>query len=254
MSQKKEIKNRSKSVLFFRLLLILPIILLGLSLLIDPYENHLLFRSLRVLVSFSFIGASISLFHKKLDKLVYLHMLFYGFASGAAIFFETESIGIICMVLNLIAFLFLIVLLFRQIEFKSISRIFLIALVLGILANIWLVYYLLIMLYDKLSSIYLLISICLSIVGSFSVSVLALIYNYSVKSISSILFTLFIVLLVFSETFRGAGYYGIVDATIGQYFARLLLIVAYMLLFSFSFHEVYRKDDDLLSKKVSSLL
>jgi hypothetical protein len=220
---------------------------LSLSFFQDPNEDFVIFRSLRVVVSLLFLTASYYLYGKKLDKLVYWHMLFYALSSIASIFFETIAIGILCMLINFVSFTFLIVFLYSKIDFKSINRTFLIALIVGILANIWLLYYLMEMLFEMHSSTSLLVAICISILGSFTVSVLALIYNYNVKSLSSIFFVLFIMVLVFSETFRGAGHYKLIDSASGQYFGRFLLLIAYLLLFSFSYQEVFKKEKDFLS-------
>lgn len=236
----------SKSKFFIWIVTLLPILLIGLSIMLHPYEDYLQFRSIRVLVSFLFLLATLYLYGKNLSRWVYWHMFFYGLASIAAIFFENNLIAILTMVLNFISFVLLIIMLLRRIDFSMRNWLFYGALCLAILVHIWLLYYLMEMLYEVHKSITLLVSIVLSTIGSFSLTVFTFIYNHDRKSKSSLFLVTFIVLLVFSETFRGVGYYGLVDAVSGQYWARALLVLAYVFLFAFSYQEVYKKNTDLL--------
>lgn len=110
------------------------------------------------------------------------------------------------------------------------SWIFLISLIVVALINVWLLYTFLEVIAAYLQTTYLLIAVCFSASSSFLLAVLAFIYNNESNSKASLLFVFFIIFLVFSETFRGAGYYGFIDPVYGQYVARLLLLISFGLL------------------------
>lgn len=214
-------------------LLLVYICLLGLSFSLEPNNQFVLFRFIRVLVSLVWIPFFVLNWLPK-NNGVLGFCLFYAISSAFAIGFESNVVGILSMCTNGISFMFLIRLIYRRIEFKPMSWVFLISLLAVIVINIWLLYLFLDVIDDFLQGYSLLIAICFSTFFSFTLSVLAFIYNNEDNSKSSLLFIFFIIFLVFSETFRGAGYYSFIDPVYGQYSARFLLIISFLLLYKFT--------------------
>ena len=78
------------------------------------------------------------------------------------------------------------------------------------------------------------------------VGFLALLYNYQYSSKSSLILTLFVFLIIFSEVFRGIAYYDFAFGDLAVYVARILLIVGSFLIVHFSLLD--KPKDELLNR------
>jgi hypothetical protein len=80
------------------------------------------------------------------------------------------------------------------------------------------------------------------------VGFLALLYNYQYSSKNSLVFVLFIFLIIFSEVFRGIAYYDFAYGDIAVYTARVLLIIGSALVVHYA---CIKKDkDEELHKRI----
>ena len=66
----------------------------------------------------------------------------------------------------------------------------------------------------------------------------SLLFNHQVSSSMSLVFTMFVCILIFSEVFRAMGYYGIDVANVSVYLARGTMILGFALL---SYYELLDK-------------
>ena len=91
------------------------------------------------------------------------------------------------------------------------------------------------------------IFIVLNTFGIVLVSFLGLLYNHEYSTKSSLIFAGFILLLLFSEVFRGVAYYEIAYGDFSAHIARALLIISLILFMYYTF--LVKRDDELLNSR-----
>lgn len=201
------------------------------SFMIHPNEDYLYFRGLRTLVIISFIV--ISLLNNCKNKLVMAFGLLYGCSSFFTLWYESELWSVISMAFSFLSLMVLALFLYKRLTFKGLRLYFIIALTIVVGILIWLDIFFLGMLSEVETNSWLFKTIIAAVVGFFILGILSFIYTNETNSISSIFFVFFYIFLLFAEMFRGMGYYEFVDSVIGQYAARLLLVISFYLLYCF---------------------
>ncbi len=230
-----------------RIAILLSVLLFILSMSIDPDQDYIYFRGLRALTAFSFL-ASLLVFEKSRVNSFALGFVFlHGFSSLLSIWYENDNIACITMLLNAIGFLLLLILIRSKVTLKRLDPIIIIAISVSAIVFGWLSFSFVEVLFDYIVSIPLLVIISIQMTIVYILHIYAFIYLNETNTGSSVLFVMFLILIVFSETFRGIGYYKIVDSALGQYTARFLLLGSYCFIYFFCFH--INDSGKLLSKR-----
>lgn len=212
------------------------IILVTLSLLLHPNEQATYFRGLRSIVSLIFLGFIVFTINRR-NHFTTVFCLMYSASSILTIWYEHQIVSVISMLINALAILILARMVYKKIRSYKMSKVFLSALVFVALVNVWLMYSFLLMLHESNVHMPLLIAISVGSISFFAVTILAFIHTHESHSPASIVFIFFLIFLMFAEMFRGVGYYNFVDSVYGQYAARILLVIAFLILSYYSFLE-----------------
>ncbi|MDC8006202.1 hypothetical protein POV27_19270 [Aureisphaera galaxeae] len=188
------------------------------------------YRLSRGVIIFFFLTLLLYYQSGRINRVLVTFMLFYGISSILTIWYEDATSATAAMIINLVAYLVLIISLIRRVTIKGMNTALLMAFVVLIGVNGYLLYELVLILKEfALNSLHylfiLLGSMALALVGF-----LALLYNHKHSSKVTLFFTFFVFLLIFSEVFRALGYYDIVYGDIAVYIARFLLIAALSML------------------------
>jgi predicted ferric reductase len=88
----------------------------------------------------------------------------------------------------------------------------------------------------------------LSTMTLFIAAFFALLYNHKYSSKGTLVFSIFIVLIVFAEVFRAIGYYNFAYGDVAVYIARILLIIASALVVHYSM--LPKKEDEALNRRL----
>ena len=230
-----------------KVLALLSILLLILSIYVHSTENFAVYRGLRGAICFSFLTVLFFYRKKKVNVIVIAFLLLYGISSFVTIWYENSLWAIISMALNVIAFLVLIRALWPKISFKKMTALFAIFSGLLLLVNVYLLYIFVEMMRGftsgNLHYVFIMIgSMSLVVTGFFS-----LLYNHKFSSRASLIFTLFVVALVFAEVFRAIGYYDFAYGNFSVYIARALLLLGCALLAHYELMD--KKPTEVLGKK-----
>lgn len=218
-------------------LLLIPGTILLASLAINPATDPMYYRGLRALFSVLLLG-SLILMDSGENKLLKWHFLFYGLSSFLTIWFEIKWIGIISMLINIMALLFLIKLVWSKLKFKKMGTIFIMGLVIVALINAYLLFRFVEILWQSADSKYVILSIAGLSMVFFTLTVLAFVYNNEVNNARSITLIFAAIFLIFAEIFRGTGHYDVIDPILSQYIARGLLVIGGSLVYHFGYIEL----------------
>lgn len=230
-----------------KVLALLSILLLILSIYVHSIENFVAYRGLRGVICFIFLTVLFFYRKKKVNRIVIAFLLIYGSSSMATIWYESSLWANISMALNLLAFLVLIRALWPKISFKKMTTLFAIFSGLLILVNVYLLYAFVQMMRDLTTGdlhyfILMIGSMSLVVTGFFS-----LLYNHKFSSKASLIFTLFVIVLVFAEVFRAIGYYDFAYGNFSVYIARGLLLLGCSLLVHYELTD--KKPPEVLGSK-----
>lgn len=216
-------------------MIVLSIALFIVSLVAHEYENWPIYRGLRGVVSFAFLGLLLLLNLKRVNY-YYLtgFLFFYGASSFATIWYENNIIAIIAMILNFVAFIFLILEVYPRVSFVKMDALFTIFFLVLVLFNAYLLYEFIEMIRDFTLSNAHYIFMILGAMSLVVVAYLTLLSNYHLSSEASFVFTLFVFSMIFCEIFRAIGYYNFAYGEVAVYIARGLLIFGTSLSVHFS--------------------
>ncbi|NND88171.1 MAG: hypothetical protein HKM28_02870 [Flavobacteriaceae bacterium] len=222
------IYNHNKSFIGLGLLLFI------LSLIVHELAEFGIYRALRGVISFVGAGLLIYFHGKKGLGLLFLFFIFYGISSFLTIGYEKTDYAVISMLFNTVAFLIVLHILRRNINFKKLDWIMALVFLLmsGVLGYLMISYALMLGPFSANNFHYMIIivnSILAVIMGFF-----AFLYNHNSSSEKSLMFTGFVFFLIFSEVFRGIGYYEIAFGDLAVFIARILLILSTFVLVKYS--------------------
>lgn len=211
-------------------------------------DNLLMYRALRGVICFSFLFVLFFYMRDAVNWIVGTFLFLYGASSIAGIWYETTLLANISMILNLSAFLLLIGALSPKVSFKKLNIYFAAFSTLLVLVNAYLLYAFVEMIRDfalgELHYFLVMIgSMCLVITGF-----LSLLYNHKFSSKVSLIFTLFVFVLVFAEVFRAIAYYNFAYENFSEYMSRALLLLGCSLLVYYELTE--KKPAEVLGKSV----
>ncbi|WP_139149397.1 hypothetical protein [Ulvibacter litoralis] len=231
-----------------RVLAIVALILLAFSIGVHHEENYFLYRMLRAVCCFVFLGFLLYFKKRKENPLLVLFLLFYGLSSFIVVWYEKNTLAIISLIFNLIAVLILIRAIFPKVSFKKMNSYFISLLTVLVLFNGYLLYEFVYMTKDYTfsSAHYALI-----LVGSMSLLVLcflALLYNFLHSTKASLIFALFVFAILFAEIFRAIGYYDFAYGNAAVYISRFLLLTSLYLLVNYCMIE--KVESEKLSQRI----
>jgi hypothetical protein len=180
-----------------------------------------------------------------MQPLLSLFLLFYGVSSFATIWYENNVVATLAMGLNFIAYIFLIVAVLPKVHFKKMNTPLTIVFLLLVIINGYLLYEFIQMIKDfTLSKSHYLITL----IGAMSLVLLgflALLYNYIYSTKPTLIFTFFVMSIIFSEIFRATAYYEFAYGNIAVYTARALLLIGLSLMVHYEM--AAKKENELLS-------
>lgn len=230
----------------YRLLIFsLGTLLFIISIITLTNSNIFFYRFLRGFICFVFL-ILILLFQKKdSNPLLMVFLAFYGTSSVLTMWYENNLMATLSMGLNVLSFIVLIRALLPKISFIKINSFLIISFAVMILINGFLSYHFITMFKGMTLSNTHFAFVILNTLGIVLVSFLGLLYNHKYSTKSSIIFVGFILLLLFSEVFRGIAYYEMAYGDYSAHIARGLLILSMALLMHYSF--LKKKDDELLN-------
>ncbi|MBX2827275.1 MAG: hypothetical protein KTR22_03900 [Flavobacteriaceae bacterium] len=209
---------------------LIGIVFLLVSIYIHTTDNFVLYRLIRGIIIFFFLGLLLYYQSSRWDKVLILFLLLYGSSSILTIWYENTTCATGSMVLSFLSYLVLIASLIPKVKFREMNALFLIAFIILVGVNAYLLYELILLIKDfalsKLHYSFILLgAMSLAVVGF-----LALMFNHRYSSKTTLMYTFFVFLLIFSEVFRAIGYYDIAYGDVSVYIARGLLIAALSML------------------------
>ncbi len=183
------------------------------------------YRGVRALISVVFLLIAFYYRSDKKSAAVLLFFLFYSISNIASIWYEENILAISSMFFNFIAYTVLIIALIKKISFKNLNKLFAFLFFIMVLIIGFFIYQFIlsfkIMTISKIHYFFILLSGISAVVLSF----FTLLYNHQYSTSTTAVFTLFVILIFFSEIFRGIAYYNIAYGIIGVFVARGLLIL-----------------------------
>lgn len=227
---------------------IIALILLALSLKVHFDHNFFLYRSLRGVSCFVFLGYLLYLKKIREYPLLILFLFFYGISSFIIVWYENSNVAIVALLFNLIAILLLIKAIWPKVNFKKMNLFFisLLSIVVFLIAFLLFKFILMIEGFTETKAHFSIIFI-----GSLSFIVLCyltLLYNYIHSTKASLIFTLFIFGILFGEVFRAIGYYDFTYGNEAVYLARALLLISLSLLVNYTTIDTI--ESETLSKRI----
>lgn len=229
-----------------RVVVLLSAFLFLLSVYFYSIDNFVVYRGLRGVICFSFLFVLFFYKRSTVNWIAGTFLVLYGSSSIAGIWYETSVLANVSMILNLSAFMLLIGALSPKISFKKLNIYFAAFSTLLVLVNAYLLYAFVEMIRDfalgELHYFLVMIgSMCLVITGF-----LSLLYNHKFSSKVSLIFTLFVFVLVFAEVFRAIAYYNFAYENFSEYMSRGLLLLGCSLLVHYELTE--KKPAEILGK------
>lgn len=109
----------------------------------------------------------------------------------------------------------------------------------------YLLYHLLLMIREQVTDPILFYSMVFMSGSLFLLGIFVFLYNHEYNTKATLVFSFFGIFLIFSETFRGIGYYQLAFSDFSNNFARVLLIISLGILVYYSFLE--KNDDEPIS-------
>jgi hypothetical protein len=237
--------NQQKHI---QVVVLLSAFLFLLSIYFYSVDNFIVYRGLRGVICFSFLFVLFFYKRSMINWIAGTFLILYGASSIAGIWYETSALANVSMILNLSAFLLLIGALSPKISFKKLNIYFAALSVILVLVNAYLLYIFVEMIRDfalgELHYFLVMIgSMCLVFTG-----LLSLLYNHKFSSKVSLIFTLFVFVLIFAEVFRAIAYYNFAYENFSEYLSRALLLLGCSLLVHYELTE--KKPAEVLGKTV----
>ena len=211
------------------------IILFTISVLVRVYdETTLYYRGMRGVVSVVYFVFLILINKKNTSTLLSVFLLVYALSSFLTVWYEIGILATLSLGLNFVALLALIFYMPPKVQFKNINIFFAIIFIIFLLVIGFLLFGLVDMIKDfSLNSAHYGFMLLVAL-NSAILCFLTIIYNHQKSSKGSLIFTIFVVLLVFSEVFRAIAYYDLGYGVYGVYLARILLIMSNALLIHYT--------------------
>lgn len=231
-----------------RVLLITSVIVLVVSIWFHLLENFPIYRLLRGLISLIFIGIVIAYSKKKINPNLAVFLALYSVSSIATVWYENATIAAISLFLNFFAYLFLVKAVWPKASFKNLGITLSVVFILLVVINSYLLYLFISKLRDLANGNLNYIAMLLGAMALVILGFLSLLYNHSLNTKASLVFTIAILSFVFAEIFRAIGYYDFGFGNASVYIARAMLITATGLLVHFML--MSKTEEEKLSPKI----
>lgn len=229
-------------------LIVLGSLLLAASVVAHLQEDYGTYRFLRGLISFSFLAVIIWYKKSKTNILLVLFLLCYGISSFATMAYEDKKIAMLSLMLNFVSLLFIIKALWPRASLKNLGVTLTVVFAALIVVNGYLFYQFITMLKDFAFGNLHYAAMILGAMALVVCSFLSLVYNHSSSSKASLVFTIFVFLIVFAEVFRAIAYYDFGFGNTSVYVARIIIILSTALLAHYAIMPKEPKDE--VSKKL----
>jgi len=226
---------------------ILSMLFLITSIYFYKQDSFVIFRGLRGIICFAFLALLYFYQRKSVNWVVAVFLLLYGGSSIATIWSDNINITNISMGLNFAAFMVLIGALSPKINFKKMNGFFASIFVVLILVNGFLLYMFVEMIRDFALNDFHYFLVFLGAMSLILSSLCCLLYNHEISSKTSLLFTLFVFVLVFAEIFRVIAFYEFAYGNFSVYIARTLVLLGISLLVHYELTE--KKPSEVLGRK-----
>ncbi len=213
---------------------ILAICFISASIIIHAFHNYFLFRLLRGIICYTTLAYLLIIHRKNIQKWLIGFLFFYGASSITTLWYENGIMASTSMILNFIAFLMLLWFIIPKFKIENLTKTFTLLFILMILVNGYLFIQFIELMEDMTLNYTQYIFMMLSAFCGILLGFLALFYNHFYNTKRSMAFLLLIFLLIFSEIFRGIGYYNLVNGFAFVYLARIFLVLALYFLVHFS--------------------
>lgn len=225
---------------------ILAVCFISASIIIHAFHNYFLYRLLRGIICYTTLAYLLIAHRKNIQKWLVGFLFFYGASSIAAVWYEYGIMASTSMILNFIAFLLLLWFIIPKFKIENLTKTFTLLFILMVIVNGYLFFQLIELMKDMTLNYTQYAFMVLSAFCGILLGFLALFYNHFYNTRQSMAFVLLVFLLIFSEIFRGIGYYNLTDGVVFIYLARISLVLALCVLVHFSFLDL--KNPKRLSK------
>lgn len=229
MSEKNFIRNYKVG------LGILAICFISASIIIHAFHNYFLFRLLRGIICYTTLAYLLIIHRKNIQKWLIGFLFFYGASSITTLWYENGIMASTSMILNFIAFLMLLWFIIPKFKIENLTKTFTLLFILMVIVNGYLFFQFIELIKDMTLNYTQYIFMILSAFCGILLGFLALFYNHFYNTQQSMAFVLLVFLIIFSEVFRGIGYYNLVNGFVFVYLARIFLVLALYFLVHFSF-------------------
>lgn len=221
------------------------LILFTASVIASRSGDEFLYRLMRPLIGTFYLLLLLMLHKRRTHPLMTLFLIVFNASSVLSIWYEVNWVASVCMALNFLAYFILFVGIWPKIHFKKLGRTIGIGLIsVSIIIGLLLYNFMEMIKPNALSQIHF-VCTWLNALGLFILGLIVFIYNHEYNTKASLAFIFFVVFMIFSETFRGIGYYQFAFAELAIYMEKALMIASLSLLIQYSFIE--KTDDEPLS-------
>ncbi len=210
-------------------------------------SGFLIYRSIRGIVCFVYLAIIILFQKKEPNPLLNSFLVLYGLSSLLTIGYENNTLATLSMGLNILAFMMLIRAILPKVNLFKLESFHILSFMIMIVFMGFLSYQFIIMFKDMTQSNLHFIFIVLNTFGLVFTTYLGVLFNHKYSSRNTIVFLGFIVLLLFTEAFRGIAYYDMAYGDFSAHIARFILIISISLLMHYAFMK--KKDEELLNNK-----
>ncbi|WP_220092309.1 hypothetical protein [Aequorivita sp. CIP111184] len=217
---------------------ILAVFFICLSIAIYLFQNYFLFRLLRAIICFTALSYLFVAHRKRIQKWIVGFLFFYGASSITTVWYENGTMASISMILNFIAFLFLLWYIVPKVNLQNLSKTFTILFILIVLVNGYLFFKLIELMKEMILSKTQYIFMLLDALCGILLVFLSLLYNHSVNNAKSMSYALLIFLLIFGEIFRSIAYYNLAYGATFVYLGRIFFVLSMYMVVHFSFLEL----------------
>jgi len=156
--------------------------------------------------------------------------------------YENNTLATLALALNFLSFVILIVVLLPKVDLKKMNAFLLFIFIITVIINGYLAYQLVQLIDDQILSRPNYLFILLSAMSTVIVAFMSLLYNHIFNTKATLVFTVFIFIMLFADVFRAVGYYDIAYGNFSVYIARGLLLLGLSILVHYTFMSKNKKE------------
>jgi len=221
---------------------VLFVLFFGVSLYYHSISDFFIYRLVRGIICFTFLGVILAYHRKKTESSLLLFLILYGISSFATMWYENNTLATLALALNFLSFVILIVVLLPKVDLKKMNAFLLFIFIITVIINGYLAYQLVQLIDDQILSRPNYLFILLSAMSTVIVAFMSLLYNHIFNTKATLVFTVFIFIMLFADVFRAVGYYDIAYGNFSVYIARGLLLLGLSILVHYTFMSKNKKE------------